>query len=136
MGDHLPELSIGHVVDGNVIAEVGGVVSGYVHLAPDDDLQPGEESRVRGIRIELGYATEGRGDLDEETVASVDLPSTVDGAVSGHFQLTVPPDAPVTYYGHLFGLVWELRAIVDIEMRLDRSASYSVVVLPQGGSVW
>jgi hypothetical protein len=110
------------------VAECGDVVAGMVRWGR-------LESAPRGVRIELRYWTEGRGDSDGGVVAEVELDGAVQGA--GRFELLVPEAGPMSFEGKLIRVMWAIELIIDKRLRPDPDISHPITVLPRGGlAMW
>jgi hypothetical protein len=105
---------------------VGGVITGRVRYAHHEEVEAGT------ARVDLRVHTEGRGDRDEQTGASVLLH---EGGLSGGrgyewpFELRVPPDGPISYSGRYINLIWNVRAVVHIR-RAHSTTEQPVQILP------
>lgn len=116
------------------IVEVGGVFRGRLRRAGQlDDLSSENKQNVRGVRVSLGYTTEGRGDTDEQTVAELEFGVDEYGRVDTGFELRVPSNGPISYDGRLVRLLWSIEARVDVKLAIDRSTHIPVLVIPNGG---
>jgi len=116
------------------IAEVGGVFVCDVTRSPaDGETNEGGRGQVRAVRISLTWYTEGRGDTDEETVHTEELPVDEFGMASGQVVLRVPPTGPISYDGHYMRVLWKLTAQTDIKLAIDQRSEADVLVVPQGG---
>jgi hypothetical protein len=111
-------------------AEPGGAFAGRVRMAPSPEAANG---RVRGVRLELRRHTEGRGDQDQWDGPPQLFALAPDGSLYQPFVLRVPPDAPISYDGNLFRLIWTIRAVLDVRLRGDPRTELAVVVAPFGG---
>ncbi len=112
--------------------ELGGQLQGLVEL-PGAEGQDRTAERIREVRVALRYETDGRGDTDRWTGPAQIFPVNVDGSLHGRFDLTVPPDGPVSYDGSLFRVRWMVEARTDLRLRLDKKTALEIVVLPVGG---
>ncbi|MDO5498071.1 MAG: hypothetical protein Q4F67_00130 [Propionibacteriaceae bacterium] len=104
--------------------EVAGVVT----------WDPRNVTRARSFQIAVRWRTEGRGDRDEGTIARVDipLPEGPPAAVTKYpFRFAIPPEGPVTYFGRLIRIIWEVEARVDIEWAIDPNTKVSFTVVPR-----
>ncbi len=116
------------------IAEVGSFFACTVSRSPTDGVtnEPGR-GQVRGVRIELGWSTEGRGDTDSDTVASLVIPVDEFGMANARVELPVPANGPISYDGALIRVRWELSAQTDIKLGVDQRSSAEVLVVPARG---
>lgn len=131
MASHDPQLEIRLHHD---IAEVGGRFTCDVARSPTDgERNDGTVGLVRAVRIRLGSYTEGRGDVDSDEHAVVELPVDEHGMASGQIQLDVPIDAPISYDGSLIRVRWFIEARTDIALTRDQKSSAEVLVVPVGG---
>ena len=119
----------------NGIAEVGGSFRGRLIRAPilDDLAESSPAQGVRGVRVNLTWHTEGRGDRDRAELAEVAFPIDANGRADAHFELPVPPFGPISYDGNLIRVIWHLEARVDVKLRLDKTTRIPVLVIPRGG---
>jgi hypothetical protein len=118
------------------ISEVGGRFRGRLRRSGElDDLTVEGTSKqaVRGVRLTLGYHTEGRGDTDELTVAELQFPVDNYGRLDAAFELAIPRSGPISYDGRLIRLLWTIEARVDVKLARDLSTHIPVLVIPTGG---
>ncbi len=120
------------------IAEPGGSFTGTLSRTPLDGGGSVDSSNLpmgaeRSIRVALIMRTEGRGDVDQRTIAEVGVELDRFGSASTPFSLRVPPDGPISYDGRLIRVVWEIAAITDRKLAFDKRTSAPVVVVPRGG---
>ncbi len=118
----------------NGIAEVGGSFRGRLIRTPmlDDRDEPSSHG-VREIRVNLFHHTEGRGDRDRTDLPEVAFPVDANGRADAHFELPVPPFGPISYDGNLIRVLWGVQARVDVKLRLDKTVTIQVLVIPRGG---
>lgn len=115
-------------------AEVGASFRGRaVHRGWDGGPLDESRSRVRGVRVELRYQTEGRGTTARDTVATIELPADDNGNVGATFELPVPSTGPISYDGKLIRVLWEVKATVDVKHRRDAHVEVPVLVVPRNG---
>ena len=106
---------------------IGGRIAGVLRA------RTVEPVKARGVRIELAFHTEGRGDTDKNAVDTVTLH---EGPLHGpqehqwKFELAVPADGPITYHGHYVNILWVVRAVVDIPWGRDTKQEHPVQILP------
>jgi len=105
------------------LAECGGAVAGTVRWHGN--------GRRQRVGVVLRYRTEGRGDVDTDVVAAVELGDADAG--ESRFRLDVPPLGPVTYNGRLLRLLW----VVAVQIPANRSflgtaAAADLTVVPNG----
>ncbi|MBN1491007.1 MAG: hypothetical protein JXA69_13910 [Phycisphaerae bacterium] len=106
---------------------VGGRIAGTLRA------QTFEPVKARGVRVELGWHTEGRGDTDKKVVDTV---TVQEGSLHGPqayqwtFELAVPSDGPISYHGHYINILWQVRAVVDMPWARDAKAEQPVQILP------
>ena len=96
----------------------GGAVSGRVRILADEPVN------CRGVRLTVGWHTEGRGDRDEgkvheETVHEGELPT---GDHTFPFSARLPQEGPISYAGHYINIVWRATAHIDLAWRRDPTA--------------
>lgn len=128
-----PDPTLGLTMDVDV-APVGGRFEGRLDRMPHlDDSQEAGKHRIQGVRLELGYTTEGRGDTDGKIVDRQQFRVDDWGRLSAPFRVDVPGDAPISYDGRLIRLRWSITATVMIKMGLDRPLEIPVVVVPVNG---
>lgn len=105
------------------LAECGGAVVGAVRWSGND--------RRRRVGVVLRYRTEGRGDVDSDVVAAVEVGDTESG--EGRFRLDVPPLGPVTYNGELLRLLWVVAVQIPAHRSfLGTAAEADLTVVPRG----
>jgi hypothetical protein len=105
----------------------GGVVTGRVSCYAQSVV------KARGVRIDLGWATSGRGDRDKSIVASVDLHKGNLGPTRSYnwrFEIPIPEDGPISYQGHLITIEWKIWAIVDRPFARDEILEEVISILP------
>ncbi len=112
--------------------EIGGRLQGRVSLPGVEGIDPMTE-RIREVRVNLRYETEGRGDRDRWTGPAQAFDVNIDGSLYGQFALEVPAEAPISYDGSLFRLRWTVEARTDLRMRVDRKTAVEFVVIPRRG---
>ncbi len=118
----------------NNIAPVGTSFQGQLTRNPQlDDGQEAGKHRIQGVRLELGFTTEGRGDTDSAMVHHQEFPVDGWGRLAVHFQVPVPSGGPISYDGRLIRLRWELTATVMIKRAIDRRLEVPVLVIPANG---
>ncbi|MGI9615715.1 MAG: hypothetical protein ACR2QO_22575 [Acidimicrobiales bacterium] len=116
------------------IVEVGGIFRGRLQRRGEvDDLASGSNQQVRAVRLTLGYETEGRGDVDKQTVAEQRFPVDEYGRVDASFGLAVPSNGPISYDGRLIRVLWSIQARVDVKLAMDRTTDIPVLIIPSGG---
>lgn len=118
----------------NNIAPVGTSFQGHLTRTPelDDGQEPGKH-RIQGVRLGLGFVTEGRGDTNMASVYDHEFPVDDWGRLSVPFQVPVPHEGPISYDGRLIRLRWELTATVMIKRAIDRHLEVPVLVIPANG---
>ena len=105
---------------------VGGqTVSGCIVVDLDREVE------CRGVKLELGWHTHGRGNRAKHTVLSETL--AVGRLIPGRdhrfpFSVTVP-NGPVTYRGEILNVDWTLRAQADIPWRIDPKTEETLYVV-------
>jgi hypothetical protein len=105
---------------GEVVGTVGWTVAGDGH---------------RGLRLELRYRTEGRGDRDSASPVRLALPAQPSGSMP--FRLAVPQGGPISYQGKLIRVIWEVALVVDRPLQSDDVEAVPVTVFPRGGlALW
>lgn len=93
------------------------------------------EKAPDGVKVELAFATEGRGSVDRGVVAGAEREFHGDPTMVPpwfEFELTVPDDAPVSYDGNLIRVVWRVEARLDVAWARDPKTHVEVRVLPRG----
>ncbi len=116
------------------IVEVGGIVRGRIErVGQVDDLASSSDHRIRGVRVVLGYTTEGRGDVDREVVVNKEFPVDAYGGVDSHFELPVPSNGPISYDGRLIRVLWSVVARIDVKFASDPTTRIPVLIIPSGG---
>jgi hypothetical protein len=109
------------------VVECGGVVRGGLSWSVDGN--------HRGVRVEVGWHTEGRGTPEKKVVAVQEMPAEAQGAVL--FQLPIPPEGPITVNGQLIRVIWEVRLVVDRALQGDDREKATITVFPRGGlALW
>ncbi len=106
---------------------VGGRISGNIRVVSTD------ETRARGVRVDLSWKTEGRGNVDNSRVVKEVLHEghiTAGSDFKLPFELLVPADGPITYDGHYINIRWEVAAVVDIPWGRDTVERQTVMILP------
>ncbi len=118
----------------NHAAEIGGVFQGQVLRAGElDDLVDSAKSRIRGVRLQLHYRTEGRGTPFTEISDEGEYKADEFGRINTTFELRVPRDGPISYDGSLIRVIWEIEVRVDIKRGFDTKDEIPVLVLPTDG---
>jgi hypothetical protein len=92
----------------------GGTVRGLVRLQTVDSMS------CRGVDVEIGWRTSGRGDTDKAVVHTERLHegSIPPGGMTLEFTAELPP-VPCTYHGELIKINWFARARIDRALKLD-----------------
>lgn len=106
----------------------GGEVRGYA------EWQPELKEQGRACEVSLRWATEGRGDTDEGVVAHVSFPlnpGVPQEPTRFPFRFQLPADGPVSYYGSLLTVYWEVRARIDVSWAIDPRARRRFTVVPR-----
>lgn len=109
---------------------VGETLSGRMTWTASSQKQPKE------IKISMGWRTEGRGEVDRQTVEEIRLGEdrfSANGAVYSDFNFPIPRSGPVSYDGSLIRIIWEVRIVVDMPgfFSRDDKETYGFRVLPQ-----
>lgn len=89
------------------LCRAGDRLSGQFIWQPDDPSKPPKDARVN-----LAWFTEGRGSRDRLVVEHWQIPLEKLSQLQQRphlFNLTIPPDVPITYDGYLFRLMWEVE---------------------------
>jgi len=123
----LRELPLAEAEQKKNAAYVGGQLTGKVRLKSQEDIN------CRGLTVELGWHTDGKGDKDRQAVVkeTKDLMEIFAGQeIEMPFSLAVPEQGPISYKGKLLSITWTLRAVIDIPGRPDISAEEEITVLP------
>ena len=106
---------------------LGDTVAGEISWRPE------EETRVKGLRVELLWRTEGRGDSDDAVVARFDGDIGETVGVTGitvPFSLTLPREGPMSYDGQIIRILWTVRARADIPWGIDVKAERNIHIGP------
>ena len=105
--------------------EVGAGVKGQVTWSPDGDAKP------RGLRVTLGWRTEGKGNRKEGTCDEAERTDIAPGStVTLPFEFHVPIEGPVSYDGKLMRIIWEIVAQVDLPFARDEIEKREIRVVP------
>lgn len=105
--------------------EVGATLKGQVTWTPDGDAKP------RGLRVTLGWRTEGKGNKKEGTCDETERTDIAPGStVTLPFEFHVPIDGPVSYDGKLMRIIWEVMARVDLPFTRDEMEKREIRVVP------
>lgn len=96
-------------------------------------------TRARALVVTAGWRTEGRGDVDKGTVATLNFPFPPSQFPQGQpttitqfpFAFRLPLAGPVTYHGRLLRILWALEVRIDIALALDPKQSFPFVVSPR-----
>lgn len=95
---------------------------------------PREVTRGRAMVVTVGWRTEGRGDRDRGTLATLHHPFNQGQPTTltrFPFRFVLPPGGPVTYHGRLLRVIWSVDARVDVGWAIDPRASRDFVVSPR-----
>lgn len=106
---------------------VGGVITGRMSCYAQSEV------KARRVRVDLGWATSGRGDTDKAMVASIDLHEGNLEPLRNYgwrIELPIPPEGPISYEGHLINIKWKVYAIVDRAFARDEILEEEISVLP------
>lgn len=103
-------------------------VTGTVIWKPEND------KPVNWIVARLRWVTSGRGEIDDQVVATQDLPLP-DSIVVGQeyrwpFSLMLPIEGPITYHGQLLNIDWQIVVEVDIPWALNEDETHEITVVP------
>lgn len=105
----------------------GGTVRGEaVYTAP-------KAVTPKHVRLEVAWATRGRGDADTGVMASADRPTgplSEGETVRTPFEATLPADAPRSFAGELIELYWCVRGRVDLPWAFDEKTEAEFAVGP------
>ncbi|MCP4379655.1 MAG: hypothetical protein GY794_26240, partial [bacterium] len=104
----------------------GGIISGTVYITPQAN------TKCNGIRIELGWATHGRGNKDTETLDSIDhdgMQFVAGKTMACKFRFGAP-SAPLTYHGHHLDINHYLAIRLDVPWAIDPKAREQYILLP------
>lgn len=105
--------------------EVGSALKGQVTWTPE------KESKPRGLRVTLGWRTEGRGNTKEGTCDETERTDIAPGStVTLPFEFHVPIDEPVSYDGKLMKIIWEITVQVDLPFARDEIEKREIRVVP------
>jgi len=116
------------------IAEVGTFFEGQLVRDPalDDGDEPGEH-RIQGVRVELIYETEGRGDTATKVASKQEFPVDEWGRLSTQVRIPVPADGPVSYDGRLIRVRWMIKATTMVKRAFAKRRGDDVLVVPKNG---
>ncbi len=106
-------------------AAPGETVRGTAVFTADKEVTP------KHIRLEMLWATRGRGDGESGVVCTADRPTGPIAAgetVSTPFEAMVPEDAPRSFAGELVELYWCVRGRVDLPWAFDEKAEAEFTV--------
>ncbi len=116
------------------VAPIRGSFEGLLARNPQlSDSQEANQHRLQGVRLQLGYITEGRGDTDKGVIYSQEFPVDEWGRMSTTFRIPVPETAPISYDGRLIRVRHWISATVMVKMALDRKLEIPVLVVPVNG---
>lgn len=115
------ELSL-ELVDGNTSFLPSARVAGFVSWRMDEP--------PRRIRVELLWATRGKGTVDEDTVDRMEVASPAASGRAG-FRLRLP-DQPLSFSGRLLSVVWAVRAVSEPD---GTRTEVNIVVSPTGREI-
>lgn len=107
---------------------VGGYVSGRAVWMPNAG------QKARAVKMAVRWRTEGRGTMNKGEVWTTNLPLTAGmplAPVTIPFNVTLPPDGPVSYNGNLIRIIWEVRMEIDEPLKKDEFAAVPFVVIPR-----
>ncbi len=102
--------------------QVGSTLTGSCLWTPD------KPSNQKLLRLTIGWRTEGRGDVEQQTLYHTEIrPSE-----RTHFKCNIPFSAPVSYDGQLLRIIWEI-AVTRIKFLGLRHViqSQEIRVIPQ-----
>ena len=119
------------------IYSVGEDISGTVYLSPTRPL------KCDGVKLELFWRTEGRGNRNSGHHDRYNLrygnalPKQLEPGQTYEARFCVPaPQGPLSYQGHLFNVTWFLKASCDTPERLsllDPGTKVPFFILPKAG---
>ncbi len=116
------------------VAPIHGSFEGRVTRNPQlSDSQEANQHRLQGVRLQLAYTTEGRGDTDKDVIYSQEFPVDQWGRMSATFRIPVPETTPISYDGRLLRIRHSISATVMVKMALDRKLDVPVLVVPVNG---
>jgi len=105
--------------------EVGSSLKGQVTWTPE------KESKPRGLRVTLGWRTEGRGNKKEGTCDETERTDIAPGStVTLPFEFHVPIEGPVSYDGKLMKIIWEIMVRADLPFARDEIEKKEIRVVP------
>lgn len=78
--------------------EVGEKLSGSCLWTPTS------EEGKKNLNLTIGWRTEGRGDVDKETIYEIEIPASA----RTYFSCQIPITGPVSYDGNLLRIIWEI----------------------------
>lgn len=110
--------------------EPGSAISGVVLIVPNEDV------KARKAAVRLRWRTEGRGDMDSESVGETEIwqGNLEKGRpVQGQFSFQLPQQ-PWSYSGHYINIVWEIFVYVDVSLASDPKFAVPFVMRPGGNN--
>lgn len=117
------------------VCEVGSAFHLSVSRAPaDGQMNDKTVGKVRAVRVELSYETEGRGDTDSDDLFEFVMPIDRFGMGSADVQIDVPSNAPISYDGRLIRVKYEIHIRTDVSASIDHATDIPVLVVPVGGA--
>lgn len=112
-----------HVTLRNSLVELGKPLTGQVSWQSS-------QSSPQPVTIKLGWHTEGRGSKQKQTIVTLDL-----GQLSARdvrsFECELPREAPVSFDGKLFRVIWEVRAEVRAGILGSKKQTIPIRVIPR-----
>jgi hypothetical protein len=107
----------------NSVLELGKSFTGRVNWQSN-------QSSHKPVMIKVGWHTEGRGGKQNQTVATVDLGKQFTNNVIP-FQCALPYEAPVSFDGKMFRVIWLVKAEVKGGLFGGETQSVPILVIPR-----
>ncbi|MDP6635682.1 MAG: hypothetical protein QGG42_12340 [Phycisphaerae bacterium] len=106
--------------------QAGEVISGKVYVTPKTNMP------CDGVRVEIMWATHGRGNSDSETIDALEYNGRqflAGETVAYEFRFD-SPGQPLTYHGHYLNVDHYVRARLDVPWSFDPKAAEEYILLP------
>jgi hypothetical protein len=107
----------------NSVVELGKSVTGIVRC------QSGQSSQ-KPLIVKVKWHTEGRGSKQKQTVVTLDLGKLSAGSVIP-FRCDLPYEAPVSFDGKLFRVIWFVKAEVRGLLMSGETQTVPIQVIPR-----
>jgi hypothetical protein len=90
-----------------------------------------EPITCRKIIVNVGWRTEGRGDLDYDSIHEQHVESGELNVGTSTYEFSCElPDGPISYAGHYINIIWEASARIDLAWKIDPKAAREFYLLP------